>query len=48
MTKLEHVFCEGHRYHNRIYYDYSEGKYYDQHTDLYLTLDEVAAFGLPV
>jgi hypothetical protein len=45
---LETVFSENHQYHDRIVYDRREGKYYDKATDLYLTLAEAAAFGLPV
>jgi hypothetical protein len=45
---LETVFSENHQYHNRIFYDRAEGQYYDRHTDIYLTLDQVRAFGLPV
>lgn len=47
MTKLEHVFPKGHQYHDRIFYDYQEGQYYDKGTDMYLSLDEVKAFGIP-
>lgn len=45
---LEEVFSVGHQYHGRIVYDRTEGQYYDKHTDIYLTLAEVKAFGLPV
>mgnify|MGYP000926004384 CR=1 FL=1 len=44
----ERVFPEGHQYHDRIWYDYQEGSYYDRSTDMFLTLEEVKAFGLPV
>lgn len=40
---LEHVFSSG---HDRIFWDAAEGKYYDQATDLYLELSELAAFGI--
>jgi len=43
---LEQVFSKGHRYHGRIFYDSKEGQYYDQATDLYLTLDEARTFGV--
>ena len=43
---LERVFSKGHQYHDRIFYDRKEGKYYDQATDLYLEDDELAKFGL--
>lgn len=45
---LEKVFSPAHPLHDRILYDPQEGSYYDAHTDLYLTLQEVRAFGLPV
>ena len=45
---LEHVFSVGHPNRTRIFYDRAEGQYYDAATDLYLTLEEVRAFGLPV
>lgn len=44
---LEEVFSVGHQFHGRIVYDRMEGQYYDRHTDIYLTLAEVRAFGLP-
>ncbi len=44
---LETVFSEGHPHHYRIFYDAKEGKYYDAHCDLYITLSEAKAFGLP-
>lgn len=47
MNDLERVFSEGHQYHDRIFYDPREGKYYDAHTDLYITLEEAHSFGLP-
>lgn len=43
---LEHVFSEGHRHHNRIFYDPHEGQYYDKHTDLYLTLNQARIYGI--
>lgn len=45
---LERVFSEAHEYGNRIFYDRVEGRYYDRHTDLYLELDDLAAFGLGI
>lgn len=48
MLDLEQVFSVNHQYYNRIFYDYQEGKYYDRHCDLYLTLEQAKAFGLPV
>lgn len=47
MDGLERVFPAGHQYHDRLFYDVREGSYYDRHTDLYLTLDEAHAMGLP-
>lgn len=44
---LEEVFSAGHQYHGRIVYDRAEGQYYDRHTDLYLTLDDMRAMGFP-
>lgn len=46
MHGLEHVFSEGHEYHNRIFYDRIEGAYYDRATDLFLSLDELKAYGI--
>ena len=43
---LERVFSVGHQYHDRIFYDPKEGSYYDQATDLYLSLDEARAYGV--
>lgn len=43
---LERVFSKGHQYYDRIFYDTKEGSYYDRHTDLYLSLDDVRAFGI--
>jgi hypothetical protein len=49
MLGLERVFSEGHRYHDRLFYDYQEGSYYDRACDLYVTLEEARTlFGLPV
>lgn len=45
---LETVFSPGHQFHDRIYYDAKEGAYYDRYSDIYLTLEQVRAFGLPV
>jgi hypothetical protein len=44
---LEAVFSEHHQYHTRIFYDAKEGKYYDRHSDIYLTLEQAYTFGLP-
>ena len=41
---LERVFSEGHELYDRIVYDIQEGAYYDKTTDIYLTLEEAAAF----
>jgi hypothetical protein len=46
MSGLERVFPAGHQYHDRIFYDAAEGQYYDRGSDFYLTLQEVAAFGI--
>lgn len=43
---LEVVFSKGHELHNRIFYCPVEGKYYDKHTDLFLSLEEAQAYGL--
>ena len=46
MSGLEQVFANGHEYATRIFYDAVEGQYYDRATDLYLTLQEAASFGV--
>jgi hypothetical protein len=46
MNGLEVVFSKGNQWHDRIYYDAMEGAYYDRYTDMYLGLDELAAYGL--
>lgn len=46
-SELETVFSEGHELHNRIYYDNREGSYYDRYSDIFITLDEARAFGIP-
>ena len=46
MNGLETVFSVGHQYHDRIYYDAAEGKYYDRYSDIYLELNQLAAYGL--
>ena len=46
MDGLERVFSKGHEHYDRLFYDVREGQYYDRATDLYLTLDEVRAFGV--
>ena len=43
---LEQVFSKGHQYYGRIFYDTTEGQYYDRATDLFLSLDEVRSFGI--
>lgn len=49
MLGLERVFSEGHQFHDRLFYDYQEGSYYDRACDLYVTLEEAKTmFGLPV
>lgn len=47
-SPLEVVFPHTHELFNRIAYDPQEGQYYDRYTDLYLSLEEVKAFGIPV
>ncbi len=47
MDTLETVFSVGHELHDRIVYDRAEGQYYDRHTDLYLTLEDMRSFGFP-
>jgi len=44
---LEYVFSTGHELHEVIFYDPSVGQYYNRSTDLYLTLEETKAFGMP-
>jgi hypothetical protein len=46
MNGMEVVFSKGNQWHDRIYYDAMEGAYYDRYTDVYLGLDELAAYGL--
>lgn len=46
MNDLEQVFSPGHQWHNRIFYDRKEGKYYDRATDIYLEQDQLKAYGL--
>lgn len=46
MSKLERVFSAGNQWHDRIFYDAGEGKYYDRYSDIYLELDELHKFGL--
>lgn len=43
---LENVFMPPNQWHDRIYYDPKEGKYYDAYADLYLELDQLQAYGL--
>lgn len=45
---LEQVFPIGNQWHNRIFYDRAEGKYYDRATDIYLELSDLRAYGLGV
>ncbi len=42
---LEAVFPPGNQWHDRIFYDTVEGKYYDKYSDVYLSLEEMKAFG---
>lgn len=44
---LETVFPVGHQFHDRVLYDRREGQYYDRYSDVYLTLADAKAFGLP-
>ena len=48
MDGLERVFSAGHQYYDRIFYDVKEGEYYDRCSDLYITLEQVKTFGMPV
>lgn len=43
---LEPVFSAMHQYHERIFYDPKEGKYYDSARDMFMTLEEARAFGI--
>lgn len=45
---LERVFSAGHEHHDRIFYDRKQGSYYDRASDMFITLEQVKAFGLPV
>lgn len=45
-NSLERVFPETNQWHDRIFYDPTEGKYYDKYSDVYLSLEEAHAFGL--
>jgi hypothetical protein len=44
---LEQVFSQGHRYHDVLFYDYSEGKYYDRSQDRFLEIEELRSYGMP-
>jgi hypothetical protein len=46
MNNLEVVFPVGNQWHDRIFYDSLEGKYYDRYSDIYLEYDDLAAYGL--
>lgn len=46
MDGLERVFSVGSQWHDRIFYDVREGKYYDRATDIYLELSDLSAYGL--
>jgi hypothetical protein len=41
---LENVFPVGNQWHDRIYYDPKEGKYYDAYSDFYISLEEFETF----
>lgn len=43
---LEIIFSEGHHLYDKIFYDSQEGKYYNRETDLFLSENELGAFGL--
>lgn len=43
---LETIFSPAHPLHDRILYDRKEGAYYDRYSDIFLSLDEVKAFGI--
>lgn len=43
---LEIIFSEGHHLYDKIFYDSAEGKYYNRETDLFLSENELGAFGL--
>lgn len=42
---LEYVFPQGNQWRNRIFYDPKVGEYYDRGGDMYLTLEQMGAFG---
>ena len=46
MDDLEVVFSPGNQWHDRIFWDRKAGQYYDKYTDIYLSLDELPAYGL--
>lgn len=48
MNGLERVFSTGHQFYDVIFYDTKAGEYYNRSTDLYLSLEEVKAYGIPV
>lgn len=43
---LEIIFSEGHHLYDKIFYDSQWGQYYNRETDLFLTENELDAFGL--
>lgn len=43
---METIFPRGTEYFDRIFYDFSEGKYWDIYKDMYLEPDELSAFGI--
>lgn len=46
MDGLEHVFSEENQFYDRIFWEESTKQYYDRYTDIYLSLEDVKAFGL--
>jgi len=45
---LENVFSPPNQWHDRIYYDSKEGKYYDAYSDVYLEQEQLKQFGLGI
>lgn len=44
MNDLEVIFPETSQWHDRIYYDRKEGKYYDRYSDIYITVEEFQTY----
>ena len=46
MENLERIFSPMSQWYDRIFYDTKEGKYYDKYIDMYLSYEELSAYGL--